>query len=49
MPWKGPGVSIFKDTSAVQYCTAWVALKMETPGPFQGTRQNVLDYIKEFY
>ena len=34
---------------ALQYCTALVSLKMETPGPFQGTRQAVLDYIKEFY
>lgn len=34
---------------ALLYCTALVSLKMETPGPFQGTRQEVLDYIKEFY
>lgn len=34
---------------ALLYCTALVSLKMETPGPFQGTRQDVLDYIKEFY
>ena len=34
---------------ALQYCTALVSLKMETPGPFRGTRQDVLDYIKEFY
>ena len=34
---------------ALQYCTALVSLKMETPGPFQGTCQDVLDYIKEFY
>ena len=34
---------------ALQYCTALVSLKMETPGPFQGTRQDVLDYIKAFY
>lgn len=34
---------------ALQYCTALVSLKMESPGPFQGTRQDVLDYIKEFY
>ena len=34
---------------ALRYCTALVSLKMETPGPFQGTRQDVLDYIKEFY
>ena len=34
---------------ALQYCTALVSLRMETPGPFQGTRQDVLDYIREFY
>ena len=34
---------------ALQYCTALVSLKMETPGPFKGTREDVLDYIKEFY
>jgi hypothetical protein len=26
-----------------------VSLKMETPGPFQGSRADVLDYIREFY
>jgi sugar/nucleoside kinase (ribokinase family) len=31
------------------YCTALVSLKMETPGPFMGVRQDVLDYINEFY
>ena len=35
--------------SALLYCTALVSLKMETPGPFKGTRQDVLDYINEFY
>ncbi len=34
---------------ALLYCTALVSLKMETPGPFQGSRQDVLDYIKQFY
>ena len=34
---------------ALLYCTALVSLKMETPGPFQGSRQDVLDYIKDFY
>ncbi|MBR1690556.1 MAG: ribokinase [Oscillibacter sp.] len=34
---------------ALQYCTALVSLKMETPGPFQGSREDVLNYIKEFY
>lgn len=31
------------------YATALVSLKMETPGPFRGTRQDILDYIDEFY
>ena len=34
---------------ALLYCTALVSLKMETPGPFKGTRQDVLDYIEQFY
>ena len=34
---------------ALQYCTALVSLKMETPCPFMGTREDVLNYIKEFY
>lgn len=34
---------------ALLYATALVSLKMETPGPFQGTRQDVLNYIDEFY
>lgn len=34
---------------ALLYCTALVSLKMETPGPFQGTREDVLAYIEEFY
>ena len=34
---------------ALLYCTALVSLKMETPGPFQGTREDVLRYIREFY
>ena len=34
---------------ALLYCTALVSLKMETPGPFKGTREDVLNYIKEFY
>ena len=28
---------------ALRYCTALVSLKMETPGPFRGTRHDVLD------
>jgi len=34
---------------ALQYCSALVSLKMETPGPFQGSREDVLQYIKDFY
>ena len=34
---------------ALLYCTALVSRKMETPGPFRGTRQEILDYIREFY
>lgn len=29
--------------------TATVSLKMETPGPFKGTRKDIEDYIDEFY
>ena len=35
--------------TALQYATACVSLKMETPGPFQGTRADVEAYIREFY
>lgn len=34
---------------ALLYCTALVSLKMETPGPFKGTREDVFQYIREFY
>lgn len=34
---------------ALLYCTALVSLKMETPGPFQGSREDVINYIREFY
>lgn len=34
---------------ALLYATALVSLKMETPGPFRGTRADVLAYIDEFY
>ena len=34
---------------ALLYCSALVSLKMESPGPFQGTREDVLQYIKDFY
>ena len=35
--------------TALRFATALVSLKMETPGPFRGTRQDVLDYIRAFY
>ena len=35
--------------AALRYCAALVSLKMETPGPFRGTRQDVLAYLEEFY
>ena len=34
---------------ALLYSTALVSLKMETPGPFQGSRRDVEDYIAAFY
>ena len=34
---------------ALTFSAALVSLKMETPGPFMGTREDVLQYIKEFY
>lgn len=34
---------------ALLYATACVSLKMETPGPFRGSRGDVEDYIKAFY
>lgn len=41
---KGSGIS-----EALRYATACVSLKMETPGPFCGSREDVLAYMKEFY
>ena len=35
--------------TALEFAAALVPLKMETPGPFLGTRQDVLDYIDRFY
>lgn len=34
---------------ALLYATALVSLKMETPGPFRGSREDVIAYINEFY
>lgn len=34
---------------ALRYATACVSLKMETPGAFRGTKEDVLSYLKEFY
>lgn len=35
--------------TALEYATACVSLKMETPGAFRGTRADVEAYIREFY
>ena len=35
--------------TALQYAAALVSRKMEPPGPFQGTRADVMAYIKEMY
>ena len=35
--------------AALLTATALVSLKMETPGPFRGTRKDVEDYIAAFY
>ena len=34
---------------ALRYATACVSLKMETPGVFKGTKEDVLAYLREFY
>jgi len=34
---------------ALLFATALVSLKIEKPGPFKGTRDDVEDYIKKFY
>ena len=34
---------------ALLYATACVSLKMETPGPFAGSRADVEEYIRRFY
>ena len=34
---------------ALEFAAALVSLKMETPGPFKGTRQDVLDFIEKYY
>ena len=34
---------------ALRYCTALVSLKMESPGPFTGTRADVEAYLNAFY
>lgn len=36
-------------TQALLYATALVSLKMETPGPFKGTRADVENYMNLFY
>ena len=39
----------FEIDEALLIATATVSLKMETPGPFDGTRDDVKNYINEFY
>lgn len=34
---------------ALYYAAALTSLKMETPGPFRGTREDVLNYISSYY
>jgi len=34
---------------ALTFSAAMVSLKMETPGPFRGSRADVLDYMRQFY
>ncbi|MCK5768055.1 MAG: ribokinase, partial [Candidatus Atribacteria bacterium] len=38
-----------KIEEALLFASALVSLKMEKPGPFKGTRDEVEDYIKKFY
>ena len=35
--------------TSLLYATACVSLKMETPGVFRGSREDVEDYIRQFY
>ena len=39
----------FEIDEALLLATATVSLKMETPGPFEGTREDIKNYINEFY
>jgi sugar/nucleoside kinase (ribokinase family) len=34
---------------SLQFAAALVSLKMEKPGPFKGTRDDVMDFIKMYY
>ena len=34
---------------ALTFSAALVSLKMETPGPFLGTREDILKYMDEYY
>ncbi len=40
---------LYPPAEALLTATATVSLKMETPGPFNGTRKQVEDYISQFY
>lgn len=35
--------------TALEFAAALVSLKMETPGPFKGTREDVYDFIDKYY
>ena len=35
--------------TALEFAAALVSLKMETPGPFKGTREDVYDFIRTYY
>ena len=35
--------------TALRFATGLVSLKMETPGPFRGTRREVEEYLRRFY
>ena len=36
-------------TQALEYASALVSLKMETPGPFKGKREDVEAFIRQYY
>ena len=36
-------------TTALKFAAALVSIKMETPGPFQGTLEDVYDRIRKYH